>query len=99
MMKAAPTAAFEVPQAKFLFEFFVVAFNDPALLRQSDQVTQSDVCRQIRQPVFARFGFSARPLDQEPLLLSRLLEFVVAMCRANAYGGDVYKRQIRGLIV
>ena len=87
MMKAAPTAAFEVPQAKFLFEFFVVAFNDPALLRQSDQVTQSDVCRQIRQPVFARFGFSARPLDQEPLLLSRLLEFVVAMCRANAYGG------------
>ena len=65
----------------------VLVLRSPALLRQSDQITQSDVSRQIRQPVFARFGFSARPLDQQPLLLSRLLEFVVAMCRANAYGG------------
>jgi hypothetical protein len=71
MMEAAPAAAFEVAQAEFLFQFFVVAFNDPALFRQSDQVAQSDLFRQVRQPVFARFGFAAWPLDQQPLLLSR----------------------------
>jgi hypothetical protein len=33
MMKAAPAASFEVAQAKFLFQFFVIAFDDPALFR------------------------------------------------------------------
>jgi hypothetical protein len=88
MMKAAPAATFEVAQSEFLFQFFIIAFDDPALFCQSVQVAQWDVFRQVRQPVFARFGFSARPLDQQPLLLSRLLEFVVAMSSANAYGGE-----------
>ncbi len=52
------------------------------------RVAQSDVFHQVRQPVFARFGLAAWPLDQQPLLLSRLLELVVAMSRANAYGGE-----------
>jgi len=87
MMEAAPTAPFEVAQAKFLFQFFVVAFDDPALFGQSDKVPQSDAFYQVRQPVFARFGFAAGPLDQQPLLLSRLGELVVAMRRTDAYGG------------
>jgi hypothetical protein len=87
MMKAAPSAAFEVSQTEFLFQFFIIAFDDPALFRQSGQVAQSDLFRQIRQPVFARFGFPAGPLDQEPLLLSRLLEFVIAMRSADAHSG------------
>ena len=35
MMKAAPSAAFEVAQAKFLFQFFIIAFDDPALFSQN----------------------------------------------------------------
>ncbi len=38
VMKAAPAAAFEVAQAEFLFQFLVIAFDDPALFRQSDQI-------------------------------------------------------------
>ena len=88
MMKTAPSAAFEVTQSEFLFQFFIIAFDDPALFRQSDQVAQSAVFRQVRHPVFARFGFTAGPLDQQPLWLARLSKLVVAMCRADAYGGE-----------
>src|ERR1035438_397948 len=84
MMKAAPAAAFEVTQAKFLFQFLIIAFDHPALFSQSDQVAQSDVFRQVRHPVFARFGFTAGPLDEQPLWLARLGKLVVAMCRPDA---------------
>src|ERR1700689_5557244 len=88
MMKASPAASFEVAQAKFLFQLFIIAFDDPAMFGLSDQFAQSDLFRQVRQPVFARFGFAAGPLDQQPLLLSRLLKLVVAMCRANPYASE-----------
>ncbi len=68
MMKAAPTAAFEVAQAKFLFQFFIISFDDPALFSQGNHVAQSDVFRQVRHPVFARFGFTAGPLDEQTTL-------------------------------
>src|ERR1700728_4599527 len=102
MMKAAPGAAFEVARSKFPSQFFIIAFDDPALFRLSDPVVQSDLFRQVRQPVFARFGFAAGPLDQQPLLLSRLCEFVVAMCGAprtaakrERSGPGVPSRQVR----
>ena len=71
-MKAAPAAAFEMAQSEFLFQFFIIALDDPALFSQSDQVAQSDVFRQVRHPVFARFAFATGPLDEEPLCLARL---------------------------
>src|SRR5271167_1579062 len=88
MMKTAPAAAFEVSQSEFLFQFFIIAFDDPALFGPGDQVAQSAVFRQIRQPVFARFGLAAGPLDEQPLRHARLGKLVVAMCRANAYGSE-----------
>jgi hypothetical protein len=47
MMETAPAAAFEVAQSEFLFQFFIIAFDDPALFGQSDKVAQSDVFRQV----------------------------------------------------
>jgi hypothetical protein len=82
------SAAFEVARSKFRFQFFIITFDDPALFRLSDPVVQSDLFRQVRQPVFARFGFAAGPLDQQPHLLSRLYEFVIARCGVNAYGSE-----------
>ena len=85
MVKAAPAAPFEVAQAEFLFQFLVIAFDDPALFAQRGQSAQPDVFRQVRQPVFARFGFTVRPLDQQPFQLSRLAELVIAMRSTDAW--------------
>ena len=87
VVEAAPAAAFEVAQAEFLFQFLIIALDNPSLLGQSGQVSQLDILRRIRQPVFARSGFAARPLDQRPLLLSRWMKLVVAMCSTDAYAG------------
>jgi hypothetical protein len=46
VMKAAPAASFEMAQTKFLFEFLIVAFDNPALFAQSHQLAQSDGFRQ-----------------------------------------------------
>src|SRR5271170_50484 len=88
VVKAAPAAPFEVPQAEFLFQFLVIAFDDPALFGQSGQISQADVGGQVREPVFARFSLVARPLDQQPLRLSRLWQFVIPMGRADAHSGE-----------
>ena len=40
MVKSPPTPAFIVPQSELLFEFFVVAFDDPAMFGQLCQSLQ-----------------------------------------------------------
>ena len=40
VVKAAPAAAFKVAQAEFLFQFLIVAFDDPALFGQRGQIAQ-----------------------------------------------------------
>jgi len=52
VVKAAPAAAFKVAQAEFLLQFLIVAFDDPALFGQRDQIAQLAVFRQIGHPVF-----------------------------------------------
>ena len=42
MMKTAPTAAFEVSQSEFLFQFFVIPFDDPALTRSKSHKIATD---------------------------------------------------------
>jgi hypothetical protein len=39
VVKSPPVAAFIVTQAEFLFEFFIVALNHPAMLADSDQAS------------------------------------------------------------
>src|ERR1035438_136177 len=51
MMKTAPASSFIVPQAKFLLQFFVVPFNDPALLCPTDQVLEFGLRRESGEPV------------------------------------------------
>jgi hypothetical protein len=87
MVEAAPAASFEVAQAQFLFQFLIIAFDDPALFRQSDQVAQwcfppgstSSICA-------VRFRRGATRSAATPALA--VGELVVAMCRANAHGGE-----------
>jgi hypothetical protein len=88
VVKAAPAAAFEMAQAKFLLQFLVIAFGDPALFSERDQLVQRNAFRQVRHPVFARFGFPAGPFDQQPFLFSRLVELVIPMCGADAHAGN-----------
>ena len=47
VVKATPSAAFEVSQPQFLLEFLVVSFNDPSLFGQSQQFAQRDRCGQV----------------------------------------------------
>ena len=38
MMEAAPAPALEVAEAEFLFELLIVAFHDPTMLGDANQV-------------------------------------------------------------
>jgi len=42
MMKSAPVPTFEMAQAKFLFQFFVVALDAPAQFGDANQFAQND---------------------------------------------------------
>lgn len=88
MVKSAPAAAFKMSQPEFLFQFLIVAFDEPALFGQCDQIRQKEVFPQIGQPVRARFGLAARPFDQEPVLLAWLAELVVPVRDADAHTGE-----------
>jgi hypothetical protein len=45
-MKAVPAASFEMAQAKFLFEFLIIRFDELPLFAQGHQLTQRDRFRQ-----------------------------------------------------
>src|SRR5271157_4060112 len=83
MVKAAPSATFVVAKPDLLLEFEIVAFDPPAQLGQIDQALERDVGWQCGKPVVVRLGFALRPLDQQPLLLRRLVPLSIAVCRAN----------------
>ncbi len=48
MVKAAPASSFIVAQSKFLLQFFVVTFDDPALFSQAHQIPQLSMGRESR---------------------------------------------------
>src|SRR6516225_11475308 len=87
VMKATPTASFEMPQAEFLLEFLIVALDDPALFGQQNQTTKRDGCRQIGQPVLCRLLLLPRPFDQQPLLGMRFFAPYVTMSNADPQAG------------
>src|SRR6202795_4462737 len=69
MMKAAPTASLEVPQAKLLLELLVIAFNAPAQFCKSHEFLDRRVSGQRAKEVSGRLELFARPLDEQPLFL------------------------------
>ena len=83
-MKAAPAASLEVSQAEFLLELQVVALDAPAQFGEINQTGKADILWQRRQPILGRLGLALRPLDQQPLLRSRIGALIIAMGDANA---------------
>ena len=79
MMEPPPAAPFKVSQPEFLFQFFVIPFDNPALLGESGEICEFRVGRQGGEPVFNRLGFTNGPLDQQPFVGARFAAPVVAM--------------------
>src|SRR5689334_10104513 len=86
MVEAAPVAALEVPEAKFLLEFLIVPLDPPTRLGDLDQALERRAPRQVGEPVLGRFRIPLGPLDQQPFLRPRLGALGVAMRRAHAHG-------------
>jgi hypothetical protein len=43
MVKPAPASALKMTQPQFLFQFLVIAFNDPAVFGKVDEVSQRQI--------------------------------------------------------
>ena len=86
MMKSPPAAALEVSPSEFLFQFFVISFDDPAVLGQFHQISPADSSRQCRQPILGGLRFSGGPFDQQPLFLMRFRLPVIPRRASNSEG-------------
>ena len=87
MVKATPTAAFIVTETKFLLEFEIISLDPPAQFGLIDHTFERDVGGQCGKPVVIRFGFTLRPLDQQPFFSRRLAPPGVVMGRADQPSG------------
>src|SRR3954464_3007924 len=54
MVEAAPAPSFKMSQPDLLLEFLIVAFDPPSQLGNVDELTERDVFRKRRQPIFDR---------------------------------------------
>ena len=92
-MKATPTSALVVPEAKLLLEVLVIALDPPAQLGGVDQGAASDVRGQCGQKILCRLEFARRPFDQTPFLGTRRRTLIVTMCGANSKrcGDDTWR--------
>ena len=77
MVKSAPTPAFIVAQPQLLFEFLIIALEDPAMFGQLHQ----------RLPRRLAWRRSLRPFDQKPFLRARFRALFIAMGRTDPHGG------------
>ena len=83
-MKPPPATTFEVPQAEFLFELFIVAFDDPAVLGGANQIGKFRFGRQSGKPILGWFLVGLGPFDEQPLLRMWLGSPVIPVGRMNA---------------
>ena len=81
------TAAFIMTETKFLLEFEINSLDPPAKFGLIDQTCERDVGGQCGKPVVIRFGFTLRPLDQQPFFSRRLAPPGVVMGRADPPSG------------
>jgi hypothetical protein len=87
MVKATPTAAFIMTETKFLLEFEIISLDPPAKFGLIDHTCERDVGGQCGKPVVIRFGFTLRPLDQQPFFSRRLAPPGIVMGRADPPSG------------
>ena len=64
MVEATPSPSFKISQADLLLEFLIVAFDPPSQLGNVDELTERDVLRKRRQPIFDRLLLAIGPLNQ-----------------------------------
>src|SRR3954464_2184711 len=88
MMEASPTSPFIMPEAELLFEILVIALDAPSRFRDVDQRASAHTRGQGAEPVFRWFRLSFWPFDQTPFLRPWRCPVIIAMCRADAYGGE-----------
>ena len=88
MMKAAPVASFKMAQTKFLFEFLIIALDEPALFAPvaTSWRRGMDSGRFDSQYLVGSFSVLG-PFDQQPLLGMRFAAPVVAMSDTHAQAG------------
>ena len=88
MVEPTPVTPFKMPETQLLFQFLIVAFNDPAMFGHLHQFLQLRCHRKCGEPVFSQLCFPLRPFDQQPLFSTGLRHFVIAMRRADPDGGE-----------
>src|SRR4029434_9607112 len=87
-MKASPPSPFVVRQRELLLELLVVVLDPPPQLDRLDQPLERRPLGQRREKVPRRFGLALGPLDEQPLLVTRLVESIVPMRRPHAPGQE-----------
>ena len=89
MVEAAPSPSFKMSQPDLLLEFLIVAFDAPSQLGNVDELTERDVFRNRRQPIFDRLFLAIGPFNQQPLLRPTVGEPVIPMRDTNAHTGKM----------
>src|SRR3977135_1205843 len=95
MVEAAPSSPFEMPEPDFLLEFLIVALDPPAHLGNINELPEGVVSWKRREPIFDRLLLTIGPIDQEPLLRTRVGERVHTMCNTNAQAGKSRGQPLR----
>src|SRR5258705_5430921 len=85
VVKAAPAASLEMPQAKFLLELLVITLNTPAQFCESHELLDWCISRQRTEEVPGRLDFFPGPLDDQPLFLGCLSSASCAGCAELPY--------------
>src|SRR5258708_2221739 len=86
-VQAAPAPSFKMSQPARRLRFLIVAFAPPSQLGNVDELTERDVFRKRRQPIFDRLLLAIGPFNQQPLLRPTVGEPVIPMRDTNAHTG------------
>src|SRR5207244_11626320 len=87
MVEAAPSPSFKMSQPDLLLEFLIVAFDPPSQLGNVDKLTERDVFRKRRQPIFDWLLLAIAPFNQQPLCRPTVGEPVIPMRDTHAHTG------------
>src|SRR5258706_15558836 len=98
VMKAAPAASLEVPQAEFLLELLIIALNAPAQFCNSHEFLDRRVSRQRAEEVSGRFELFLGPLHKQPLLFAGLVCPCCAGSTVHPYGRNARRQEVVGTV-
>src|SRR6185437_12093511 len=70
----------------------IIALDAPTCFRDVDQRASAHARGQSGEPVFRGFRFAFWPFNQTPFLGPWRCPVIIAMCRADAYGGEARRQ-------